>query len=78
MVRENAKIIGSVNESREDFENAVSYLRGFPSEVSSALDPLINNLQLDTPDWKVIDSIAELRKSDPKIRSTGPKLVLKA
>jgi threonine dehydrogenase-like Zn-dependent dehydrogenase len=78
IVKKNAKIIGSVNESRDDFENAVSYLRGFHSKVASKLDPLINTLQLDPPTWSALKLITDIRNTLCKARTAGPKIVLKA
>ncbi len=75
IVKKNAKIIGSVNESREDFENAISYLRNFHSAVQSNLDPLITRIQLDLPTWKALDKVTTLKNTEPKVRESGPKIV---
>lgn len=78
IVKKNAKIIGSVNESREDFENAISYLRNFHSAVQSNLDPLITRIKLDPPEWEALENINEFKNTEPEARESGPKIVLQA
>lgn len=78
IVKKNAKIIGSVNESREDFENAISYLRNFHSAVQSNLDPLITRIKFDPPAWKALEKVTKLKDTEPEARESGPKIVLQA
>jgi threonine dehydrogenase-like Zn-dependent dehydrogenase/transcriptional regulator with GAF, ATPase, and Fis domain len=77
IVRKNGKIIGSVNESRDDFNNAVSFLRTFHSDVDSPLDGLINEIEIDPDKWNVIDKVVNIKEMDVKARHDGPKIVLK-
>lgn len=78
IVRKNGKIIGSVNESRNDFENAISFLRTFHSDISSPLDSLINELDIDPDTWKVIENVEDIKNTKIKERRDGPKIILKA
>jgi len=78
IVKKNARIIGSVNESIEDFENAIDFLKRFHGGVSSSLDHLINEIPLDPPRWDVIEKVREIKNEKPWERVTEPKIVLKA
>ena len=78
IVRKNARIVGSVNESREDFVNAIEFLRRFHSGPDSILDPLIDSIELDPGAWQAIRQVEEIRGTERRDRKLGPKIVLVA
>lgn len=77
IVKKNGKIIGSVNESREDFENAIDFLMTFHKEIDSSLDALINSISLDKRKWTALKKISEIRETPTWERDLGPKIVLR-
>lgn len=79
VVKKNGKIIGSVNESREDFENAVEFLKTFHgSRVSPNLDNLRHNITLDIDKWTALQKVRDIKNTGPAEREHGPKIVLRA
>ncbi len=78
VVKKNIRIIGSVNESRTDFENSIEFLKRFYSRLNSPLDALILRLELDPGTWRVIDRVKGVKAEAPWERRFGPKVVLAA
>jgi len=78
VVKKNGKIIGSVNESREVFENVIAFLKEFHFGRGSLLDRLIHRVPLDPGTWKAIDKVRALGRIPASARSHSPKIVLEA
>ncbi len=77
IVKKNGIIVGSVNESRFDFENAVRFLEAFHSKNSSPLDKLMTRFKIDS---KVVARVTAVKdhRHDWAKRRAAPKLVLDA
>ncbi len=75
IVKGNNKIIGSVNEAREDFENAINFIKIFHSKETSLLDQLIHRLKIDKD---VIDKVKNIKDISWDKREEGPKIVMDA
>jgi threonine dehydrogenase-like Zn-dependent dehydrogenase/transcriptional regulator with GAF, ATPase, and Fis domain len=76
IVKKNARVIGSVNEAREDYENAIAFLRRYHNQQRDDLDPLISRFGMDPGTWSVIRTIRKIKKKHPADRTNGPKIIL--
>jgi threonine dehydrogenase-like Zn-dependent dehydrogenase/transcriptional regulator with GAF, ATPase, and Fis domain len=76
IVKKNVKIIGSVNESRSDFENAINFIKTFHNQPISILDSLMHNENIDPDMWNVIKKVEEIKNTGKKERNEAPKIIL--
>jgi threonine dehydrogenase-like Zn-dependent dehydrogenase len=76
IVKKNARMIGSVNEAREDYVNAIAFIRKYHNQQRDDLDPLISSFGMDPRVWSVINKIQKIKNQLPADRRNGPKIVL--
>ncbi|KPL25357.1 MAG: hypothetical protein AMJ75_01390 [Phycisphaerae bacterium SM1_79] len=77
IVKKNATIIGTINESRIDFENALNFLKSFHSKKKSLLDPLITRFRIDRDVVARVTAVKKGRENWDE-RKEAPKIVLDA
>ena len=77
IVKKNGTIIGMINESRIDFENALFFLKSFHSRKRSPLDCLITSFRINR---SVVARVAAVKnkRDDWDKRKVAPKIVLSA